>query len=170
MSRCFKRGMTLDIGRQDHRAKVALAKIKKQFPREGAMFYSVLERTVMDLFLDDWRGPATAYLNGGMWHVQMCGVDPDWVRDQLKKANVCFHQFCYVSADNHVADKCLGMTGEVDPSAVKAKKMVAGKSLREKAIEAINSTPYEKPVRRAPTRQEFYDQKKRILEAIGEMG
>lgn len=165
MSRCYKRGMSLDIGRQDHRARVAMAKIKKQFPEEGAMFCSVLERTIMDLVLDDWRGPATAYLNGNMWHVQMCGVDPDWVRDQLKKANVCFHQFCTVSVAGHVSDKCTGKHDHLDNS-VSAKDMIAGPSLRERAIQAINATKHEHPTRRAPTKREFYDQKKRILETI----
>ncbi len=71
-------------------AKSVAEKIRYQFPAcpEGKLMFSVLAQAITDLFSASHRDSAIAYLTGPMRLVAMAGVDPNWVRSQLHKADL----------------------------------------------------------------------------------
>lgn len=56
--------------------------------REGFMMWSVFHTAVQDLFDKHERASATRYLKGDLLHLQLAGVDPDWVHLQFKRAGI----------------------------------------------------------------------------------
>ena len=134
----------LSMERQKHRAKAALKKISTQYPEKGAMFFALLERTVLDLFIHDWRGPAVAYLNEDMWHSEISGVDPDWIRDTLRKMGVCFSRDCRASARFHINHDCLHAWNSVvlPPKWNAEDRINARPDTIKQAITAAASTKY----------------------------
>jgi hypothetical protein len=85
-----------------HSTKAALArglvkKIGHQFPPcpEGQLMHSIVAQAITDLFKSGTsdaaqlcRRKARWYLSGSMWHAQICGIDPDWIRTQLTRAGI----------------------------------------------------------------------------------
>lgn len=79
-------------------------KISCQFPDtpEGRLMCAVINIALSDLItnrrghdVDINRNNAKRYLNGDMWHALVCGVDPDWIRLQLKIAGFDFTENRY---------------------------------------------------------------------------
>ena len=72
-----------------------LVKIKQiildEFPQspEGQLMASIIGKCVEDIYYPERRysevNTAIHYLNGDMYHAEMCGVDPDWIRDLILK-------------------------------------------------------------------------------------
>ena len=72
---------------------VALAVAKKvgyQFPAspEGKLMRGVFVMAVGDLFACKQRRSAALFLTSEMPSLLLCGVDPEWARNQLLKAGV----------------------------------------------------------------------------------
>jgi len=71
-------------------AFVAMKKLKHEFPNTGyaMLWYSVLNRTVVDLFNPVRRSSALNYLAGNINAAEICGVDSDYVRRVLIQAGL----------------------------------------------------------------------------------
>lgn len=72
-----------------------VSKISCQFPNtaEGRLMLAVINVALSDLItnrrgpeMERYRDNAKRYLRGDMWHALVAGVDPDWIRLQLKIA------------------------------------------------------------------------------------
>lgn len=72
-----------------------IKKIGCQFPdtAEGRLMLAVINIALSDLIsnrqgpeMERYRDQAIRYLNGEMWHALVSGVDPEWIRLQLKIA------------------------------------------------------------------------------------
>lgn len=70
-------------------------KIGCQFPdtAEGRLMLAVINIALTDLItnrrgpeMERYRDNAKRYLSGDMWHALVAGVDPEWIRLQLKIA------------------------------------------------------------------------------------
>jgi hypothetical protein len=70
-------------------------KIGCQFPdtAEGRLMLAVINVALSDLItnrrgteIERYRENAARYLSGDMWHALVAGVDPEWIRLQLKIA------------------------------------------------------------------------------------
>lgn len=75
-----------------------VSKISCQFPNtaEGRLMLAVINIALSDLItnrrgteIERYRDNARRYLSGEMWHALVAGVDPEWIRLQLKIAG--FH-------------------------------------------------------------------------------
>ena len=71
-------------------AMAVCKKLEHQFPKtpEGRLWFAVLRKAIEDLFVRRERAAASRFLRGGMPIIEMAGVDPDWVRSQLARAEV----------------------------------------------------------------------------------
>lgn len=67
-------------------------KISYQFPDspEGRLWAAVVRQAIQDLCgrTNIARNHAVRYLFGRVIVAEMCGVDPDWIRSQVKKAGL----------------------------------------------------------------------------------
>ncbi len=70
------------------KAKDVEKEIRYQFNRspEGALMFEVVAQAIRERFgsLHHWRD-AKQYLQGTMYHAQLAGVDPEWVRHKIKQ-------------------------------------------------------------------------------------
>jgi hypothetical protein len=75
--------------------RALVKKIGCQFPDtpEGRLMLSVINIALSDLITnrggieaERFREDARRYLSGDMWHALLCGVDPEWIRLQLRIA------------------------------------------------------------------------------------
>lgn len=76
-----------------HQRPVALAvarKVGHQFPRtpEGALFHGIFRQALLDLFTPAHRYSACRHLQGRIYEAELCGIDSDWIRLQLKRAGI----------------------------------------------------------------------------------
>jgi len=55
---------------------------------EGAMWTAALRVALIDLNSRLHRASALKFLNGPMHLMQLAGVDPDWIRDVIKRAGL----------------------------------------------------------------------------------
>ena len=95
------------------RAKAVIKKIKPQFThsRESILFFAVIELAIRDLAepdpvgksknsitrkvnLDANRRSALSYLNGDIPHATKCGVNADWIKDQMRKSGLSLTMDC----------------------------------------------------------------------------
>lgn len=77
-------------------AALAVAtKVGFQFPdtAEGRLMRSVFVTSVNDLFLKDHRRSACQHLQGRIFEAEVCGIDADWIRKQLRDAGVTIEDF-----------------------------------------------------------------------------
>ena len=74
------------------RAFYALKIIKTHYPSntEAILMFALIQGAVLDLFSGkyDRKENAAFYILGPMKHAQWCGVEPEWIRKQLKKAHI----------------------------------------------------------------------------------
>jgi hypothetical protein len=79
-------------------------KIGCQFPDtpEGRLMLSVINIALSDLItnrrgteVERYRVDARRYLSGEMWHALVSGVDPEWIRLQLRIAGFDFKEAGY---------------------------------------------------------------------------
>lgn len=164
----------ISIERQRNRANAALRKIRHQFPVEGAAFFAVLERAVLDLFIHGERGQAVAYLNEEMWHCEVAGVDPVWVRDVLRAMGVCFSMDCISSAKSHINLDCDYAWNSVvlPPRFDTSEKIVARPETVRAALEAAKAAEYIQisGVRPHNYGCEFYETSKRkVIATLSEL-
>ena len=80
-----------------HQRPVALAvarKVGHQFPPtpEGKLFLNILRQAMLDLFLPDHRYSACKHLRGWIYEAEICGVNSDWIRLQLKRAGISLEE------------------------------------------------------------------------------
>lgn len=66
--------------------RAVMTKVRRQFGQdnESVLMFSVIERAALDLIDDDYRQSAKHYLNSEMYHALMCGIEPGWIRKQLR--------------------------------------------------------------------------------------
>lgn len=79
--------------------RALVRKIGCQFPdnAEARMMLAIFAGALNDLItnrtgfeVEAARRQAAEYLAGSIWHAQICGVDPEWIRYQLKTAGIKF--------------------------------------------------------------------------------
>jgi len=79
-------------------------KIGCQFPNtpEARLMLSIINIALSDLItnrrgteVERYREDARRYLSGDMWHALVCGVDPEWVRLQLRIAGFDYKERLY---------------------------------------------------------------------------
>lgn len=79
-------------------------KIGCQFPHtpEARLMLSVINIALSDLItnrrgveIERYREDARRYLSGDMWHALVCGVDPEWIRLQLRIAGIDYRETRY---------------------------------------------------------------------------
>jgi len=79
--------------------RALVRKIGHQFPDkpEARLMLAIFASALNDLITNQRgfeaeaaRRKAAEYLMGNIWHAQICGVDPDWIRYQLKTAGIKF--------------------------------------------------------------------------------
>lgn len=84
--------------------RALVKKIGCQFPDtpEGRLMLSVINIALSDLItnrggteVERYRADARRYLSGEMWHALVCGVDPEWVRLQLRIAGFDYKERLY---------------------------------------------------------------------------
>ena len=61
-------------------------KVSPQFPNtpDGRLMFVVVAQAVSDLQNSQNRYDANKYLQGRMIHAEVCGVDPQWIRNVLR--------------------------------------------------------------------------------------
>ena len=68
--------------------RAALRRIRAQFPAtpEGRLMFAVVDKAVWDsLYRHTWYGEsAVRYLEQDLSHAELCGVDPEWIRETLR--------------------------------------------------------------------------------------
>lgn len=71
-------------------AMAVAKKIRHQFPTtpEGRLAFAVVSKAIEDLSSRRNRVDASRFLRGDMGWAQLAGVDPDWVRLQLRRAGI----------------------------------------------------------------------------------
>lgn len=71
-------------------AMAVAKKIRNQFPAtpEGRLAFAVVHKAIEDLFHPKHRIGASRFLRGSMGWAEIAGVDPEWVRLQLRRAGV----------------------------------------------------------------------------------
>lgn len=71
-------------------ALTASARIEQQFPStpEGQLMRAVLKTSVSDLFDSDHSADARRHLQGPIAEAKILGIDPEWIRQQLRDAGV----------------------------------------------------------------------------------
>lgn len=82
------------------KVRLAFKKIQTQFGsyrNPGEFVYKSPEHKLMahvirvalyDLNTKQHNQSAKTYLNGSMWHAQLCDVDPDWIRLVIKRVGL----------------------------------------------------------------------------------
>jgi len=79
--------------------RALVRKIGHQFPDkpEARLMLAIFAGALNDLItnqsgyeVEAARRQAAEYLSGDIWHAQICGVDPEWIRYQLKTAGIKF--------------------------------------------------------------------------------
>ena len=83
------------------RARLAILKIAHVFPKNcfGQLYFRVVAQAILDCIPGDkWgkhteidRSVARDYLRGEMYHAALVGVDPDYVRRELKQCGIYIH-------------------------------------------------------------------------------
>lgn len=80
----------------EREAALAVAeKVGFQFPDspQGQLMKSVFQTTVSDLFLNAHRRSACLHLQGRIFEAEVCGIDAEWIRKQLREAGVTIEEF-----------------------------------------------------------------------------
>ena len=81
---------------KEQRSFLAIKKIKNECPPqsgEARFMFAVLESAIKDAYSNRITKKTSSknkrfakmYLKGDMPHAQLCGIDPQWVRDILRK-------------------------------------------------------------------------------------
>ncbi len=55
---------------------------------EHKLMAQVIRVALYDLNTKQHSQSARTYLNGSMWHAQLCDIDPDWIRLVIKRVGI----------------------------------------------------------------------------------
>lgn len=83
----------------DNLLRAVVRKIGYQFPATpaGQLMHAVVGVAIADLFRPEVNESAERYLRGSIWHAQISGVDPDWIRSVLMQAGLLSRRAKYES-------------------------------------------------------------------------
>ena len=70
--------------------RLALHVIKPQFPDwpEAQLMFAVIRQAVVDLTKKNLRIEAARFIQGNLYYAELCGLDPQWIRETLVKCGV----------------------------------------------------------------------------------
>ena len=71
-------------------------KIRTMFPDNPAanLMFAVFAQAIKDLYISNQRSSVIRHLKGEIQECEICGIDSDWVRSELKKYQISLdHDF-----------------------------------------------------------------------------
>lgn len=82
----------------DQKARLVVRRIKHQFPARpnGQLYLAVVDQAIRDIasntVIPSVRFSALRYINEEMMHAEVCGVDSEWIRNSIIKAELSINR------------------------------------------------------------------------------